>query len=1557
MPFSAFDPVDEERSNTEIAENAKTVETLSKSLTQDVATRAMQIYRKAPYIPASVILSMAKAGTSDQAVDAVLPSAARKMVADLDPNKEPKQSWFERNVSGKFKTASRWTFAGLQLIPDLAQNVASQAFSPNDPAGFDGWFKSTQLGTMIGDSEQAGSGFFLGGEALEKQAERARRVRGTINGHAWTVGRGAAQLAFTPGSVPYNVLSGFVDAAVAIGADPTAVLGKPVAAARAGKAVIPGVSGAAEVAAFAKMAVRGEAGLEAAEQMAFNASKFGTWVRTDKRAVRLTKQIADLAADTTKTVDDKVLDVLEKFNYSISPDIARRFAEADDITKVEGLLGQASSRLTNSVDEVLLPKDVRDIRGATWLEDKTERVPLFRSVRNNRFFATMPKNTVVINGSGLDKAQAIRNYSNYLKGVGIAAGSDEYTNVMRKVVNAYSLSDPGAARPAVQEAFDEAFKVTLGKATTKLTGRNKDMVIQRILDARDAELAKVRSFTGDEIGWLDDGGFIQQLREVIPQEVLDQFPPDAWDRLVHTGPGALNEMADEVAVLPDFRQMRRYAGMLNRVTGNAPTEKVLQAVEAVQQEFWKPITLATGGYIMRNMIDAQTRIAMNGLSNAFTHPMDFIMWSMNKKGFGDIRGDKFDKVLLFSKNNFGEQQKEYVEALQEGIYRHLEDPYNAKAKAYRNGNWADVNRSKDARAHTIGYVDNLAQLHTDVINGQIARFQLMGLPQDKITDYIVTWLNQPENAKVKASLERFARNGLKVKDPEADNIATFALSDGEMNQFVTAWVHRLSQFKVNTITKGDQDLTFVVAHNRIPLMTTDDAGRKVVAPLERIREGDIESYELLSGNGAAGSLVDLGGGQKGVVVNRVDADGRTLDPFTLEPSTEATLVVQPVAVDDAGRPLAAIDIPVMRTDPKYLGSSFGHPQLRDLIDMKGNEGKLAMVVKAAQRGQADDKVFSKLQEARNYFVDKFFGGLYGTLTQKLEKSPVFRQFYYREIADLADQLAPAEAQKILTNIRRAADADEVDMTRWVGSKDIIKKLQDVASSTSDAVGTADELDIYAKAVSLRQTKDLLYNASERSNLEDMLRVVIPFGSAWREVLGTYASALLEDPSRIRRAQLIFDGGRKFDPDGDGQGFFYKDPVSGEYSFNFPLSGEISKLLTGIEAPMQAPVQRLSIGLGLYPSVGPVGQIAANRIIPDTPATDWISRILFPYGRDQGISFVPKWAQRMNEAVEANTLNLQNVYGNTYIETLRALSASGEYDLSNPDEQEKLYADARQKARLLTGLRALGQFFGPTSPSPEFKIETEAGDMYGSQLVKEFQKLQAENYDTAVQRFLEIYGNDALLYLSNKTESVAGGLEATEQFGDWERNNESLLKKYPAVAGFMAPGGDNFSFEVWSRQVREGKRRRLTDREIVALAQYRAASAQYRELRNKLPVNPSADQKAWLKKWRVQLNKEYPGFPVVAEFNPGEFPAQIEQMKRMVNEGSLADNEVAGALKTYLQKRDEALASLASEGYTTLASNAAAPVRDWLGSIGRALVQEVPEFGRIYDRLLSNEVEE
>jgi hypothetical protein len=556
-------------------------------------------------------------------------------------------------------------------------------------------------------------------------------------------------------------------------------------------------------------------------------------------------------------------------------------------------------------------------------------------------------------------------------------------------------------------------------------------------------------------------------------------------------------------------------------------------------------------------------------------------------------------------------------------------------------------------------------------------------------------------------------------------------------------------------------------------------------------------------------------------------------------------------------------------------------------------------------------------------------------------------------------LSREEATKLIENIKDRAAKLNIKEWEYVGTRKVWKELQQT-SKLAKGDGTIRQLDQFSQALALQDTKTLLYNAVEKNNIEDIMRIIVPFGSAWREVLGTYVDFMIEDPTRLRKAQQIFTGATKFDPDANGEGFFYKDPTTGEYSFNFPFSGALTKLVTGVEAPMQAPVKRLSVGYAVYPSLGPVGQIAASKIIPDTPTFDALTEIFLPYGRTTGIAFQPNWLKKAVDAYRANEGDAQSLYANTYVDTVRALAASGEYELSDINEQEKLYADAKNKARVLTALRAVGQFIGPTSPQAEFRVPTEQGDVYATSLAKELYRLQAENYDTSVDEFINTFGEDAFIYLSSKTRSISGGLEASEEFGDWERNNQGLFEKYPDVAGFMAPSGDDFSFEVWNRQLRSGKRERLTAREVVEQAQYRIASARYRALRAKLPANPSQQQKDWLKQWRIKLNSEYPGFPVVADFNPGEYPAKIVALKNLVLEPSLTNNDVAQAVSQYLVFRDKAIARYTQAGGSEGGfgqAKAAEPLRDWLFTVGQSLTLETPEFGRIWDRLLSNEVEQ
>jgi hypothetical protein len=111
---------------------------------------------------------------------------------------------------------------------------------------------------------------------------------------------------------------------------------------------------------------------------------------------------------------------------------------------------------------------------------------------------------------------------------------------------------------------------------------------------------------------------------------------------------------------------------------------------------------------------------------------------------------------------------------------------------------------------------------------------------------------------------------------------------------------------------------------------------------------------------------------------------------------------------------------------------------------------------------------------------------------------------------------------------------------YVGSKANWKQIQKLAGEAR-GTGTIKDLDDFAGLTALNATKEALFNATERNNLEDIMRIVIPFGAAWREIVGTYAKFLVEDPTRIRRAQLLFKGATDFDPDGNGRGFFLQGP--------------------------------------------------------------------------------------------------------------------------------------------------------------------------------------------------------------------------------------------------------------------------------------------------------------------------------------------------------------------------------------------------------------------------------
>jgi hypothetical protein len=317
--------------------------------------------------------------------------------------------------------------------------------------------------------------------------------------------------------------------------------------------------------------------------------------------------------------------------------------------------------------------------------------------------------------------------------------------------------------------------------------------------------------------------------------------------------------------------------------------------------------------------------------------------------------------------------------------------------------------------------------------------------------------------------------------------------------------------------------------------------------------------------------------------------------------------------------------------------------------------------------------------------------------------------------------------------------------------------------------------------------------------------------------------------------------------------------------------------------------------------------------------------------------------------------MNTTVASSYIEVLRARYATGEYDITKEDDLRKLKSDAKRDAQTITILRAAQQFLGPTSPQVGLKVKAQGIDIYVDEMTKVFQKMQEENYDTAVQRFLSVFGNEMALYIGSKSQSQIPGLEASREFGEWEFENKDLLSgEFKEVAAYFAPVGSELNFDVFNRQIQQGKRIKLTDDELIKSAQNRIGSSKFRAARKMFGPFPNEAQSIRLDAYRALLNQEYPGFPRYSQFEVGQFPNQIDKLGKLVEDSRVQDNPITSVLREYLNTRE---IYLAQAGGKSFESKKATPSRMYMYNYGNKLAQENPQFDRIWQRLLIQEVED
>ena len=1503
--------------------------------TPEQALRVGEIHRLYPSLAPGVKLAAAKAKLTDEQIKQIALTAAP---LEIEPKVPKKKSWIDRNVTDKIKIASRYGMAGLEFIPQMAVGAAAQF--ADEGGDIDGWFISTDLGSLIANDEDAGNGFFIGGEAKELQSARAKRYRGTINGEAFTPGRGLASTFLEENTNAYRLLSGAVDGVVAIAIPSIPIvgaLGRVARAAGEGEDIAKGFG----------LVGKALSGVNQTETGAEILSKVGDASRIIGRGSKEVTVTAANAAERAAMqanvgIVGNSID-LEQSNRFFRTGFGRRLiertAETNDFAETHKLWGgkldpATTMRLANAKTDEEVMATVLDVLGTqvtntagigggrkTYMSlaqrnKIVELAPFGQGV--SRTFAKMPSHNI-----NLFQAETPRDQIRQLDTIErtlklFKVNAEKQAGYINRAGELLLSKDTGK----IAEFYDDL--LLEAKESMKFYGTPEELV-DELYKVHGDYVQGAKANTLDQLGFKTDDGLYR---------LLHGLPPDA-DARIYLGGTLTSEFGKHEFIIPDPKQVRRLTNNFNWLwVKKDPNIEKLQkagdlrfpfaAAEFIQEQVWRKYITATLGNFVRNTVDSQISLALSGKTDTsiFYHPFQWMGYVNHKVGQETLTGKSWR--IPGSVENLDEGLQDYRQVLGSQISSYYKDPMVARQRATKTGQFAPYERRLDqvdksvARAHG----DEIGKLNADWATRRMAE----GKSVDELIDLIKT--GDQDALKWFKQVEQEFKRGKEIWDnpTQTHRFEKIDLNvPGNLKRLMEANGARLQK-----ITGNHPELLDIVAQGRLTKrarqLKPDD---KIVGDLKVGGRVEVTQKRIVSGKI-----------QKQTYMARVVGETKT--------ARGSEWVVEPFAFDGAGNLTTQLES-VLRNKKIYMDPRMPRHVVGEV---------------------RDPKTLSKesVGKAMDVLVDKFHTTLYTTPISILERSPAFRSFYYERIQKLAQSLDEASLNKIIDDLTTRAAADGSKPENYL-TPQVWNKLQDLKANPDKLYGTlnADEVSSWASAAAVDEYKKTFYNAVERRNGTDVMRLISPFAQQQAEFFGRMARffsvpvaggslGYLPNPQNFRKVQFAVENGREADPDGDGRGIFYKDPSTGKYSMSIPLTGYLTKLLTGVNADFSVGVKGLAPGFDYRPGLGPVMTMATSQVVKMVPEQDFIRKILLPYGErtNFGDTFIPSWVTKIYEGLTGNTNG--RFFANTYAETMQALAASGKYDLSNVNDKDRLMEDAKDKARILSILRGVIQFTGPAAGDFDFSVAVKDGmDVHTAGLATALQALREDEPTTAALRFIEIFGENAFIYLSNKTTTDVGGLGASKEFGNFERSNSKLFRVYPEIAGFFGPSGTDFDFEVYTRQLATGARTRLTPEEIIDVSQKVIGLAFYNDMKDEFGPKMNQAQRDYLANYKTAIIAKYPGFGKMT-IDPYKTSRNITKLFEAAKTDGLQGNGVAKAVNYYEEIRSKVMQEAARRGYDSLNHVELGDLHEYLDSYAKTLTEDTPDFGKVYERLLSQEME-
>jgi hypothetical protein len=617
--------------------------------------------------------------------------------------------------------------------------------------------------------------------------------------------------------------------------------------------------------------------------------------------------------------------------------------------------------------------------------------------------------------------------------------------------------------------------------------------------------------------------------------------------------------------------------------------------------------------------------------------------------------------------------------------------------------------------------------------------------------------------------------------------------------------------------------------------------------------------------------------------------------------------------------------------------------------------------------------FGKFASALNTGYRFYFENIYGRVSDTLARSPLWKASYWNRMEELVVNMTPADAQKVV-DAAKGANLLKSRLSRI-----------ELQASLANGKGTLEGAERIAAAFATKTTNDIMIR-TPRGFISNQHKVLVPFFNAFVESATTWMTATAQNPRIIRNTARLYDAAEE-------NGYITKNQY-GDTVIELKGTGAFASWLTGQDQPIsdfQVNVRNLNIITAMRPGVGFVVQYAIDKMLPPTPNYDWLREYASPYGpprpAEGGVAtpFIPPFLNQMLAYLGTDGKKFDDAFKAFFGDPRqteyyrRGVVAMHQYLINRHGDKYQgiegwnaSVEEAQVMMDKIQGFRAFVAAVGPGAPTTEYLAMTKVGLVPRNIVMQDLtiREEQARKKGlpayTAFGDWLNAWGEMVWVYSGSVTQANVGGLLTTREFDEWSRENSSLFKDYPLVAGYLGPDGGNPDIDVWSRQLRSNMRDISTLEESSRESQQANGNYMYYTF-----VDSASPQQQKTQEFRTQrdalINDLRERFPFWAA--PGDSREayasrnrkQLQQLRLMTQDKDLATDPTVMALKEYFDARDQSVANaLAStKGLTEenwkKNNKIGRPLRNHLRDVTALnLIAKYPSFKRVWDQVLSFE---